>query len=347
VPRARRLSEILAAFVRITVAYHRRRARARGIHAGHGGAITVIQRFGSFLNANLHFHTVIPDGVFEAAADGAVRFHALPPPRDDEVQALAARIVRRTQRILARRDGARGDDEAPDALAQAQAESVCAQLALTAERGPATAALACKRLCAFVDGFSLHAATEVDAPDRAALERLLRYILRPGISPNRITRRPDGRVEYRFRKPDPTGRTSWVTDGVTLCRRLATLVPPARSHGVRFHGVFSAAHGLRARVVPTPPTSPDPEPSTSPMSGLARRLDWASLLRRVFGDDVTACPRCGEPVRIVAYLSDLDTTRQILDHLGIPSIAPPVTSARSPPQTNFADPPFDDSEGPA
>jgi putative Ca2+/H+ antiporter (TMEM165/GDT1 family) len=38
--------------------------------------------------------------------------------------------------------------------------------------------------------------------------------------------RPDGRVEYHFRRPDPTRRTSWVTDGASWCRRLATLIPP-------------------------------------------------------------------------------------------------------------------------
>jgi len=43
-------------------------------------------------------------------------------------------------------------------------------------------------------------ATFVDAADRAALERLARY--------DRVGLRPDGRVEYRFRRLDPTGRTA-------------------------------------------------------------------------------------------------------------------------------------------
>lgn len=43
-----------------------------------------------------------------------------------------------------------------------------------------------------------------------------------------LTMRADGRVEYQFRRPDPSGRTSWVTDGPTWCRRLATLIPPRR-----------------------------------------------------------------------------------------------------------------------
>ena len=79
----------------------------------------------------------------------------------------------------------------------------------------------------FLDGFSLHADTSVDAADRPALGRLVRYLLRPLISAERLTARPDGRVEYHFRRSDPSGRTSWVTDGATWCRRLATLIPRA------------------------------------------------------------------------------------------------------------------------
>ena len=55
------VSEVL--FVRVVSAYHRRRARQRGIAGGQTGDVTAIQRVGSFANANLHFHTLIPEGV--------------------------------------------------------------------------------------------------------------------------------------------------------------------------------------------------------------------------------------------------------------------------------------------
>ncbi|MBA3455759.1 MAG: transposase, partial [Deltaproteobacteria bacterium] len=124
----------------------------------------------------------------------------------------------RVRRLLARHDGDAADDE-PDALAYAQAEAVQLPMSL-AEHAPRTSAS--RRRCAFIDGFSLHADTSVDAADRSALERLVRYVLRPLISADRLTARPDGRVEYHFRRSDPSGRTSGVTDGSTWCRRLAT-----------------------------------------------------------------------------------------------------------------------------
>ena len=278
--------------------------------------------------------------MFGHAADGSVAFHHLPPPSDADVAELAARIVRRTARVLARQDAIAGDDQPPDALALAQADAVQLPLALSdrhAERAPPPR----RSLCAFVDGFSLHAATFVPPDDRAALERLLRYILRPAVVAERISLRDDGRVELAFRKPDPTGRTSWVTDGVELCRRLATLIPPKRVHGVRYHGVFSGAHKLRRHIVPTAPLDADGgAPQAAPsMSVLARRLDWAALLERVFGPDVTQCPRCGDRLSVLAFITDPDVTSRILAHLGLdtePGL-PPLAPARAPPEPWFDD----------
>lgn len=321
------VSALLTVFVRSVFASHRRRARALGLPRADAGAVTAVQRFGSFLNANLHFHTLIPDGVWQEHPDGTVTFHPLPPPSDADVDAIAARVVRRAARLLARRDADLAGDDEPDALAHAQAEAVQTPLAL-AEPAPEPAR-ARRPLCAFLDGFSLHAATVVAADDRAALERLARYLLRPAISVDRVAVRPDSRVEYRFRRPDPTGRTSWVTDGPTLCRRLASLIPPRRSHQVRYHGVFSSAHRLRDRVVPTPPDDDAAAPVTASM--LARRLDWAALLERVFGADVTTCPRCAGPLRVLAFLSDPDVTARILDHLGLSAAVPSIAPARGPP----------------
>jgi len=174
--------------------------------------------------------------------------------------------------------------------------------------------------------------------------RGFRYVLRPLISADRLTVRPDGRVEYRFRRPDPSGRTSWVTDGATWCRRLATLIPPRRSHTTRFHGVLSSAHVWRARVVPSPSAARPKSTSTPPTSSamrLARRLDWAALLRRVFGDEVTQCPRCGDALRVLAFITDLRVTAHILEHLGLTSDAVPIAPARAPPEDPVSELEFD------
>jgi len=50
------------------------------------GAVTAIQRCGSALNTNPHFHTLLAEGVFEEQRDGSHRFVPLrEPPSDVEV----------------------------------------------------------------------------------------------------------------------------------------------------------------------------------------------------------------------------------------------------------------------
>ena len=44
---------------------------------GHGGAVTLIQRFGSAANLNIHLHCLVQDGVYQCRADGT----AHPPTR--------------------------------------------------------------------------------------------------------------------------------------------------------------------------------------------------------------------------------------------------------------------------
>ena len=328
------VSDVLRVFVRVVSAYHRRRARQRDVGDGHTGAVTAIQRAGSFANANVHFHTLVPEGVWYERADGTVAFHALPPPTDEDVVALTTRIVRRVARLLGARDVDADATDPPelDDLVHAQAEAV------HVPRGPqlpSASRTTSRRRAALVDGFSLHADTVVDAGDRAGLERLCRYLLRPLVTADRLTLRPDGRVEYTFKRPDPTGRVSWVTDGPTWLRRLATLVPPPRSHTTRFHGVFGPAHRWRSRIVPAPADIDDGAPAcetATPRMRPAYRLDWAQLLRRVFGDDITRCPRCDDHLRVLAFLTDPAVTTAILDHLGLRSDPPRLAPARAPPE---------------
>jgi uncharacterized protein (DUF983 family) len=55
---------------------------------GHGGAVTLIQRFGSAANLNIQLHCLVLDGVYRSAADGAPAFVEVGAPGDDELHVL-------------------------------------------------------------------------------------------------------------------------------------------------------------------------------------------------------------------------------------------------------------------
>jgi hypothetical protein len=70
---------VLAVAIRVLLGFQRQRARRAGIRAGRSGSVTVIQRFGGGLNLNVHFHTLLIDGVFFESAEG--RSSSGPCPR--------------------------------------------------------------------------------------------------------------------------------------------------------------------------------------------------------------------------------------------------------------------------
>ncbi len=69
---------------------------------GRTGAVTLIQRFGSALNLNIHFHLLVLDGVYELTAAGP-RFRRVAPPTAAGLDALLEQIVTRIARHLERR----------------------------------------------------------------------------------------------------------------------------------------------------------------------------------------------------------------------------------------------------
>jgi hypothetical protein len=65
-------------------------------------------------------------------------------------------------------------------------------------------------------------------------------------------------------------------------------------------------------------------------------------MRRVFAVDVLECPRCKGRMRILAQIHPPETTRAILECLGLPIRPPPVADASS---SSEPDHQFDPFEG--
>ena len=77
--------------VRAICAWQRRVARKRGLRTPLTGAVTYVQRFGGLVHLNVHFHLVVPDGVFVDGDEG-LRFEMLPVPTNANVLAILVRI---------------------------------------------------------------------------------------------------------------------------------------------------------------------------------------------------------------------------------------------------------------
>ena len=86
-----------------------------------GGAVTLIQRFGSAANLNIHLHCLVLDGVYQRT-DGEPVFVEVPAPSDEVLQALLHKIIGRLMKLLTRH-GVLVEEEGSRYLADGDAES--------------------------------------------------------------------------------------------------------------------------------------------------------------------------------------------------------------------------------
>ncbi|MCA1853530.1 MAG: transposase [Beggiatoa sp.] len=98
--------------------------------------------------------------------------------------------------------------------------------------------------CADAQGFSLHAEVGCAAHERKKLEHLCRYITRPAIANERLTRNRAGDVVLQLKSPYHDGTTHIVMSPLELMQRLAALVPPPQ-------GCISSASMASSRPMPS------------------------------------------------------------------------------------------------
>lgn len=71
------------------------------IKTGKTGAVTLIQRFGSALNLNIHFHMLFLDGAYGLDEDGDInQFHKIAKPNLKDMQKVLHQICGRIGRLL-------------------------------------------------------------------------------------------------------------------------------------------------------------------------------------------------------------------------------------------------------
>ena len=163
-------------------------------------------------------------------------------------------------------------------------------------------------------GFSVDAGVCIEADDRAALERLLRYCARPPFAMERL-RKEGTALVYRCAKQrsEPSSdKRGAKADELTLTpleliERIAALVPPPRTHRHRYFGVLAPNSPLRAAavalaapakqvvvqtepvatgdgapgVIPLGHASP-PTPESAPPKRSQAHYLWAVLIARIY-----------------------------------------------------------------
>ncbi|MBT8422928.1 MAG: transposase, partial [Gammaproteobacteria bacterium] len=182
------------------------------------GAVTLIQRFGSALNLNIHFHMLFLDGDYLCGPE--FRFVPVAAPTRADLARLIEQISQRVARHLERQGWLDCDEDnsylAWDAEQGSTLDDVighavtyriavgphCGQKAFTLQTLPASPPGEEEdRNVARNGGFSLHAGIAARADQRAKLERLCRYVARPAVATRRLSLTRQGDIRYSLKTP--------------------------------------------------------------------------------------------------------------------------------------------------
>jgi ribosomal protein S27E len=349
---AEALTQVLGIVYRTISAHILKKARLTRA-SGATGAVTLIQRFGSALNLNIHFHMLVLDGAYLVGTEPPV-FRRITPPGETELQTLVERLAERIGRALERRGVLVRDAESSflelDAVAGGPIDdllghSITYRVAVGPRAGQKVFSLQTvpareeelRRGVAQYAGFSLHAGIGVEAAQREKLERLARYVSRPPVSVEWLSLTAQGQVRYRLKTPYRDGTTDSVLEPLDFIARLAALVPPTRVHLTRYHGVFAANAALRAAITPAGRGSKARSEPERPMPKQVA-LNWARRLKRVFGVEIEQCARCGGRLQVIASIEEPELIERILAHRrerGEDALPPAALGARGPPQASL------------
>jgi len=358
-------SEVVGAFVGEMFRSLRRRAKRllglASVTDAHPGAVAAVHRADSALRLNVHFHVLGLDGVYvRDDSTGSLVFHPLPAPTQAEVAEVARRTAARIEQLLRKHgrsiDPELADDnphplELDDPALAACYTAAARGVGITGDRaGQPTLRLifpddAPDRIAgppefdepvAEVRGVNVHAKQMIDGRDRARLERLCKYIMRPPLAQDRLTHRSGGLLQLELKHAWKDGTQALVFEPQELISRLVAMVPPPRAHQLRYFGVLSSHSSLRREVVPTPPADDAHQPAPAegdqlelfdgdrPTTHTATRHRWSYLLKHVFRADLEHCPRCGGPMRWLEVATDAEAIARLLTEHGLAPRAPPV-----------------------
>jgi len=318
------------------------RAQREGIKDPTPGSISFTQRWGSALNLNPHMHVLCPDGVY-TRVQGRALFRQADAITDDEVASLVETIAHRVMRHLQNegylsREGdvvtsPLADDlfRDYDAIAQATSSSIAGKIAFGPNAGKYVTRIGSGfgygeeiplikgKRCASVNGFSLHANTAINSLQRDRLSQLIEYVARGPLSNERLQIREDGNVMLQLKSKWADGTSHLLFTPSEFIEKLAALIPPPRSHLVRWAGVFAPNSPYRKEITLRPAAKKGFDfTETEGGAGIRRKnYTWSKMLARVFKIEVLRCDACGGHLRPVCAVTEPDSIRRYLRHMNI------------------------------
>ena len=327
--------------------FQRKKAQKNGFGNVQTGAVTFVQRFGSALNLNIHFHTLIPDGVFLESDDGYV-FLRQSSPSHAELTEITTKIHKKILQCFEKmgfgEDILRSFDE--EGMDDISSLSIANRSGFGERRGKGIRRFGAKNIefdpegvnpySVNIEGFSLNAQVFIAGSDRKKLEKLIRYMARGPLATERLTESFPNQLLYKMKSRWRDGTTHVSFSPLDFIARLVALIPPPRVHMIRYSGCFAPNFKDRRFIVKNasvPKRGSKVCNDVLPEKIRNERLRWAEMLKRVFEIDVTVCPKCAGRMEQIAVIKNKSVVKKIIESLGEVTTFYPleITLGRGPP----------------
>jgi hypothetical protein len=180
-------------------------------------------------------------------------------------------------------------------------------------------------------GFHVHLGPLIGEDEGELLGRTARYCARAPLSLSRLTYDRDIQmITYAYTNPfDNTEATERITP-LELIARLAAHIPDPGERLVHYFGYYAnRSRGARRMRGTSPAGQGDEKKREDARAPASWKKSWAELLQLVF--EVTlACPRCGQQMKIVSFITGSEPIEKILAHMrakGIDARAGPFANS--------------------
>ena len=117
---------------------------------------------------------------------------------------------------------------------------------------------------------------------------------------------------------EPTAH--FLAQSLEFLAALSVHIPKTYESITRYYGRYSSRRrGERAKLSPPPA-----EETESDYRRDLRRSSWAALIKRIYEIDPLECPTCKAQMRIISFIQDAHSIKDIMKAQGIPDFqAPP------------------------
>jgi hypothetical protein len=171
---------------------------------------------------------------------------------------------------------------------------------------------------------------------RDSLRKLVEYISRGPLSNERLEITESGQVKLKLKTAYSDGTSHLLFTPGEFIEKLSAIIPPPKSHLVKWSGIFAPGSPYRKRVVLKPEVKKGRSPKSTCTEDIPlKNSSWSKMLAKVFRIDVTKCQHCQGDMAILAAITNRSEVARYLKHLGIEHEAP----ARAPPR--YLEEPFE------